>query len=53
MLTEKRYIGLVPEGVQVSDVIAIIPGCIVPVILRKQEDHYLLVGECFIQGLSK
>jgi hypothetical protein len=53
MLTEKRYIGLAPEGVQVSDVIAIIPGCTVPVILRKQEDHYLLVGECFIQGLSK
>jgi len=43
--------GLGTESLCSSDIIVVLLGCDVPVILRKVEDHYVLIGECFVLGL--
>lgn len=50
-LTEKGYIGLGPESICSTDIIAVLLGCDMPVILRKAHDHYVLVGASFVLGL--
>jgi hypothetical protein len=42
--------GLVSEKAQVGDKIFILHGCSVPVLLRKCQDHYVFVGECYIHN---
>jgi hypothetical protein len=49
--TRKGYLGRGPPGIQTADVVCMISGCDYPVILRRQESHYLLVGVCWILGL--
>ena len=46
-----KLFGLGPTGTTVNDLICILYGCTVPVILRKQQDHYEVIGECFIYGM--
>jgi hypothetical protein len=38
----------VDEPILVGDTIWALAGLGVPVILRKQDDHYVLVGECYL-----
>ena len=47
----RKLFGLGPRGTKVNDLICILYGCSVPVILRKQQDHYEVIGECFIYGM--
>ena len=42
--------GFVSEKAQVEDRIFILHGCSVPVLLRKCQDHYIFVGECYIHN---
>jgi hypothetical protein len=49
--TQGGYLGLAPEEVQENDAIAILYGCNFPVILRPHGDEYLLIGECYIDGI--
>ena len=51
IISERGYIGLGPIVTRKSDMICILYGCSVPVILRKVGDHYLFIGECYVQGL--
>jgi hypothetical protein len=51
VLTDDKSIGLVPEGAKEGDLIAILFGCSVPVVLRPEEDHYILIGQSYIHGL--
>lgn len=42
--------GLAPQITKLHDSIVILHGCSVPVILRKHEDGWKLIGECFVYG---
>ncbi|KAG9228606.1 heterokaryon incompatibility protein-domain-containing protein [Amylocarpus encephaloides] len=45
------YFGVGPMGMQSKDIVSVIWGCDTPVVLRKVEDYYVLVGPCFVLGL--
>jgi hypothetical protein len=45
MMTDRKYIGLVPAGTNPGDVVCILFGCSVPMVLRQKFDTYTLVGE--------
>jgi hypothetical protein len=49
--TETGYLGLVPQCVQKRDVIVVLLGCNFPVLLRRYNDGYRVLGECYIHGL--
>ncbi|EPE27442.1 hypothetical protein GLAREA_04233 [Glarea lozoyensis ATCC 20868] len=49
--TKGGYIGLLPEQVQIGDVIAILFGCSFPVVLRPSGHQYIYIGECYIDGI--
>jgi hypothetical protein len=49
--TEKGYMGLAPPGALKDDFICVLLGLHIPLVLRKVESHYILVGECFVLGL--
>jgi hypothetical protein len=51
IISDRGYIGLGPIVARKSDMICILYGCSVPVIIRKVGDHYLFIGECYVQGL--
>ena len=48
------YLGLVPAGAIVGDVIAVIMGCDVPLVLRPvmgETSRFTLIGECYVHGI--
>jgi hypothetical protein len=54
MVTERRYVGIVPPTAQVGDDILIFDGGAVPFLVRKSESRPglgRLVGECYVHGL--
>ncbi|KAJ3456734.1 hypothetical protein MRS44_016757 [Fusarium solani] len=46
--TRKSFIGLVPAQTQQKDEIFILRGARCPFVLRKEHDHYFIVGPCFV-----
>jgi hypothetical protein len=52
-LTSKEYVGLGPSVLQKNDVVAVLFGCLVPLILRQQRDEYRLFGETYMHGTMK
>ena len=51
ILTCKRYMGLAAEHVRVGDIVAVFFGAQMPLVLRKVDEHYLLVGEAYVHGI--
>jgi hypothetical protein len=56
MITAKGYLGVAPIAAQQKDIISILVGCSTPMILRPVavegfECLFVLVGECYIEGL--
>jgi hypothetical protein len=51
IISETGYIGLVPEYAQIDDVVCVLFGSQVPVVLRKDGDHYRFVGEWYVISL--
>jgi hypothetical protein len=51
-ITDTGYIGLVPSRCEVADYVCILLGCSLPIVLRKQEDFYELIGECYFHGVT-
>jgi hypothetical protein len=49
--TGQYPIGLGPAATRVGDVVCVLFGCQVPFILRPENDHYRLVGECYVYEL--
>ena len=47
----KGYFGVGPLGTQSGDIVSVIWGCGIPVVLRKVDDHWVLIGPCFVLGL--
>ncbi len=51
VVTEKGYLGLVPEHVRMDDLVAIVMGSQVPLVLREVQGGYQFVGEAFVDGI--
>ena len=52
-VTESGYIGVMPRVARSGDVIALIPGCSCPILLRAQGDTFCIVAECYVQGIMQ
>jgi hypothetical protein len=50
-ITETGYMGIGPDVLMAGDKICVVLGCNVPLLLRKNQEHFILVGECFVWGL--
>ncbi|KAL3423302.1 hypothetical protein PVAG01_05049 [Phlyctema vagabunda] len=50
-ITRSGYMGLGPLGIDTGDMVCILRGCNVPFLIRNENNHYVLVGECFVWGL--
>ena len=51
VLSKRKYLGLVPELTEPGDKICILGGGSVPFVLRKEQGHWISVGECYIHGI--
>jgi hypothetical protein len=49
--TIQGHIGLGLDCLWIGDIVCILFGAGVPFILRPEDDHYLLVGECYVHGI--
>jgi len=49
--TSSGYVGIVPSYTEPGDIVCILSGGQTPFILREEEHHHLLVGECYIHGI--
>jgi len=45
--------GLAPSETQDGDIVCIFLGAPVPFILREEQDHFNLAGECYVQGVMR
>lgn len=51
METEQGYYGLGPVGAKDGDFVCVLFGLDYPVVLRRVQAHYVLVGPCYVLGL--
>ncbi|TVY41023.1 Heterokaryon incompatibility protein 6,OR allele [Lachnellula subtilissima] len=49
--TQRGFLGLGPEILESGDVVCIFPQLPVPLVLRPVDGHFLLVGECYVDGI--
>jgi hypothetical protein len=50
-VTRKGYLGLVSDVTAVGDIISVFHGGDVPFVIRKAEEHHLLIGTCYVHGI--
>lgn len=50
--TDNGYFGIGPKILQEGDLVFILPQP-VPFVLRRQRNHYILAGECYVDGVMK
>jgi hypothetical protein len=49
--SETRFLpGLVPDTAKNEDIICILVGCALPLVLRREEDHFIVIGESYVHG---
>jgi hypothetical protein len=48
---EHGYIGLMPRRAEVDDLIYVLHGGQVPFVLRKSDEAYTFIGECYVHGI--
>jgi hypothetical protein len=51
--TEKGYLGLVHGQTRIGDKIALFRGGVLPLVIRKQEDEWHMVGDGYVHGVMK
>jgi hypothetical protein len=49
--TPDGYLGLGPPELLPGDLVCVLCGCSIPLLLRRVDSHYTLVGHCFVLGL--
>lgn len=49
--TKEGYIGSAPSETQEGDFIGILLECKLPLVIRRFEDHYILIGACYIYDM--
>jgi hypothetical protein len=47
-LSKAGFVGAAPWNSKEGDVVCVLLGCSYPVILRREDDHYVLIGEAYI-----
>lgn len=53
-ITERGYMGLGLDGIQVGDMVSVFESSIVPTVIRKEaDDIYILVCEAFVYGIMQ
>jgi hypothetical protein len=50
-ITDSNLMGMCPGSADPGDIICVLLGCSVPVVLRPQGDHYIFLGEAYVQWL--
>ncbi|RYP12375.1 hypothetical protein DL765_007363 [Monosporascus sp. GIB2] len=50
--TEKGFLGIGPGILEPGDIVSILP-CPVPFVLRPVDGHFLLAGECYVDGIMR
>jgi hypothetical protein len=45
--------GMCPSGARERDLICVLLGCKIPVVLRPQDDYYILIGEALVPEYMK
>ena len=45
------YLTLAPKGSRPGDMICVIQGFNVPMVIRKVDNHFILIGTCFVKGM--
>lgn len=53
MRTKGGYIGLVPRLSSVGDCIVLAKGGKVPFVLKRQDERWRMVGECYVHGIMR
>jgi hypothetical protein len=51
--TRTGRVGIGPYSMRSSDLVVILKGGQTPYILRKKNDHHVLVGECYVHGIMQ
>jgi hypothetical protein len=46
----KGYMGMVPVTARYSDMLCVLIGASEPFVLRKEADHYIIIGQAYIHG---
>jgi hypothetical protein len=49
--TEKGYLGLGPRSLKKEDEVALLKGGMVPLVIRKTDNNFELVGDCYVHGI--
>jgi hypothetical protein len=52
-ITKTGFVGLEPPCMQVGDVVGVLYGSRAPLILRRNEVHYWLIGEAYVHGIMR
>lgn len=47
----KGYLGLAPKAAKIGDFVCVQLGCDKPLIIRREGDHYLLIGDSYVYGI--
>lgn len=51
VVTSRGFVGLCPRNTQEGDRICVLRGAKAPFVLRKNQDHFTMVGECYVDGI--
>ncbi|KAF5637759.1 het-domain protein [Fusarium sp. NRRL 52700] len=51
--TQSGYIGVFPLYTATGDLVCLLNGADQPAVLRRVDNHYVLVGMCYVSGLSR
>jgi hypothetical protein len=50
--TRSGYLGNGPTSMRVGDKVAVLDSAKTPFLLRNRDDHFMLVGPCYVEGHS-
>lgn len=50
-LRRKGYLAMGLETIKLGNIIAIFSGAIVPFVLRPIDDHFMVIGPCYVHGI--
>jgi hypothetical protein len=50
-ITSYGYIGIAPSAALEGDLVCVLWGCSVSVILRREGNRYIFIGECYTHGV--
>ncbi|PQE08917.1 heterokaryon incompatibility protein [Rutstroemia sp. NJR-2017a WRK4] len=51
VITQGGYLGLAPAASMAGDIIAVLPGCHTPLVLRREGERFRVIGEAYVHGI--